>query len=288
MPDHHRGAQRASSRKLRSLLTGVFAALLVVTATIALVPEARAATAIKVVIVVGPVGSATAEYRNSASKLAAQARSYGAAVTEVYSPNATWSRVSSVARGASVLIYLGHGNGWPSPYGPFESDRKDGMGLNATAGAGNSNTKYYGELFMARLALAPNAIVVLNRLCYASGNNEWGAGNPTRATAIKRVDNYGYGFFRANAKAVFASGITSVSYVLKGLFRGPTGMTMSQLFWTDPSATRSRAFTFTGIRTNRTSAIMDPYAAARYYRSVIGYLGTSVGSWRAGAQIAGS
>jgi hypothetical protein len=28
---------------------------------------------------------------------------------------------------------------------------------------------------------------------------------------------------------------------------------------------------------------MDPYAPSRYYRSVIGYLGTTVGAWRAGS-----
>ena len=99
----------------------------------------------------------------------------------LFSPYATWSRVASATRGANVLIYLGHGNGWPSPYAPFETTSKDGMGLNATYGAGNSNTKYYGESYMAKLGLASNAVVVLNRLCYASGNNEWGAGNPTRS-----------------------------------------------------------------------------------------------------------
>jgi len=280
LPDNDPGAQRASSRKLRSLLTGVFAALLIVTATTASAPEAQAATSKKVVIVVGPVGSATAGYRDSARRLATQARGYGASVVTLFSPYATWSRVRDAAHGANVLIYLGHGNGWPSPYGPFESDRKDGMGLNASYGAGNSNTKYFGELYMARLGLAPNAVVILNRLCYASGNNEWGAGNPTRATAIKRVDNYGYGFLKGGAKAVFASGITSVGYVLRGLFRGSSTMTMRELFWKDGSATRTYRFTFTGIRTPGTSAVMDPYAPSRYYRSVIGFLGATVGAWR--------
>ena len=79
--------------------------------------------------------------------------------------------------------------------------------------------KYYGEYYMKQLDLARNAVVALNRLCYASGNNEWGAGNPTKSTAIKRVDNYGYGFLKAGAKAVFASGITSIGYVVRGLFR---------------------------------------------------------------------
>ena len=281
MPDHDRGAQRASSRKLRSLLTGVFAALLVVTATHATAPEAWAATR-KVVIVVGPVGSETSNYRDNAAKLATLARSYGAAVTTVYSPYATWSRVASAARGANLLIYLGHGNGWPSPYAPFSTTSKDGMGLNATSGAGNSNVKYFGEYYMARLGLAKDAVVVLNRLCYASGNNEWGAGNPTKSTAIKRVDNYGFGFLHGGAKAVFASGITNVAYVLKGLFRGSSSMTISQLFWTDPSATRSYRFSFTGMRTGGTAALMDPYAPSRYYRSVIGVLSTTVGAWRSG------
>jgi hypothetical protein len=261
-------------------MTAGFAALLLVTATTAMAPQAHAATQKRVVIVVGPVGSATEEYRSSARQLASLARSYGASVASIFSPYATWARVSAFARGANVLIYLGHGNGWPSPYAPFSTTSKDGMGLNATSGDGNSNTRYFGEAYMANLGLAPNAVVILNRLCYASGNNEWGAGNPTRDTAIKRVDNYGHGFLQGGAKAVFASGITSVSYVLRALFKGSGTMTMRDVFWSDPNATRSYRFTFEGIRTAGTIAHMDPYAASRYYRSVIGFLGTTVGDWR--------
>jgi hypothetical protein len=266
---------------MRSLLTVVFAALIAATSTIAMAPEARAATA-KVVIVVGPVGGSTANYRASANKLADQARSYGASVTRIYSPYATWSRVYQAAKGANVLIYLGHGNGWPSPYPPFDVKSKDGMGLNRTYGNGNRNTRYYGEYYMAKLQLAPNAVVVLNRLCYASGNNEWGAGNPTKSTAIKRVDNYGTGFLKSGAKAVFASGITNVGFVLKGLFTGNSGTTMAKLFWTDPARTATRDFTFTSTRTAGATAVLDPYAAGRYYRSVIGFLDTTIGDWRGG------
>lgn len=281
MPDHTQGAQRASIRKIRSVLIAIFAALIVVTATTAAAPEAQAATR-KVVIVVGPVGSATAGYRDSARTLASQARSYGASVTEIYSPYATWSKVSAAAKGANLLIYLGHGNGWPSPYAPFSTTSKDGMGLNATSGSGNSNTKYYGEYYMARLGLASHAVVVLNRLCYASGNSEWGSANPTKSTAIKRVDNYGAGFLKGGAQAVFASGITSVGYVIKGLFKGSSTMTMSSLFWTDSNRTGTYAFNFLSTRITGVSARMDPYAASRYYRSVIGRLGTTIGDWRAG------
>ncbi|MCJ7709574.1 MAG: hypothetical protein MUQ32_01960 [Chloroflexi bacterium] len=281
MREHHDGAQRASARKIRSLVTAVLAALLLATTATLAAPDAQAATR-KVVIVVGPVGSATASYKDGARKLADQARSYGASVPRIFSPNATWSRVRAAAQGANLLIYLGHGNGWPSPYAPFAVTSKDGMGLNRTAASGNRNTKYYGEYYMAKLGLAPNAVVVLNRLCYASGNNEWGAGNPTKSTAIKRVDNYGSGFLEAGAKAVFASGITNVGYVVKGLFRASAATTLKQLFWTDPTKTGKYRLSFTSVRTEGASALMDPYAPGRYYRSVIGSLGTTVGDWRSG------
>jgi hypothetical protein len=282
LPDHSRGAQRASSRKIRSLLISIFAALVVVTGATASAPEAHAATR-KVVIVVGPVGSATASYKDSARKLADLARSYGASVREIYSPYATWTRVRDAAVGANVLIYLGHGNGWPSPHYPYSTTTKNGMGLNSSYGNGNSNTKYYGQDYMLKLDLASHSVVMLNRLCYASGNNEWGAGNPTRSTAIRRVDNYGYPFIRAGAQAVFASGITSMSYVIRGLFRAGGSMTMSSLFWSDPNETMSYRFSFTSTKITGVTARMDPYAPSRYYRSVIGRMKNTVADWRAGA-----
>ena len=106
--------------------------------------SASTAPPLKVVIVVGPVESMTSTYIADARALAKQARSYGAAVTEIYSPNAVWSRVKSAVQGANLFIYLGHGNGSPSPY-PYSPSNKNGLGLNATAGHGNSNVKYYGE-----------------------------------------------------------------------------------------------------------------------------------------------
>ena len=281
MPDHTQGAQRASHHKTRSLLIAIFAALVLITGTTASAPEAHAATR-KVVIVVGPVGSSTASYKDSARKLADLARSYGASVKEIYSPYATWSRVRDAVVGANLLIYLGHGNGWPSPYYPYSTTSKNGFGLNASSGNGNSNVKYYGEYYMRRLDLASNAVVALNRLCYASGNSEWGRANPTKSTAIKRVDNYGYGFLKAGAKAVFASGITSVGYVVRGLFTKSSSMSMSSLFWTDSKETYTYRFSFNSSKIDGVKARMDPYAPGRYYRSVIGKLSTTIGDWRAG------
>ena len=38
--------------------------------------------------------------------------------------------VEPALQGASIVVYYGHGNGWPSPYTPFQEDTKDGLGLN--------------------------------------------------------------------------------------------------------------------------------------------------------------
>ena len=199
---------------------------------------------------------------------------------EIYSPHATWDEREVAAQGANVLIYLGHGNGYPSPYGPFNAYTKDGMGLNATPD-GNTNLKYYGEYYIDHyLKLATNAVVILNRLCYASGNSECGAGYPTKSTAMKRVDNFGAGFLRTGAKAVFAEGIASVSYILRALFTGSRSTTFRQLFYLDPTRYMTANFGFYSTRTPGATASMDPSSPGVYYRSVVGWLKTTVGAWR--------
>lgn len=277
----HNGAQRASRRDLRLWpVVALVAALLAGGLSVAPEP-AGAATAKKVVIVVGPAGSSTGDYIYNARLLAAQARGYGAQVLEIYSPNATWTRVRDAAQGANVLIYLGHGNGWPSPYGSFQTQTKDGFGLNAALNRGHYNVQYWGEGYIARyIRLAPYAVVILNRLCYASGNSEWGRANPTRTVAIQRVDNYGAGFLKAGAKAVYAEGIGRADYVLYGLFR--TSRTTTQIFWSARNATNRYTISFGSARYPGARALMDPYAPSRYYRSVIGSLGMTAATWRGG------
>jgi hypothetical protein len=272
------GAQRASLRRAVLRLLPFFGALMLATAIVG--PVAAAAPAApkpKVVIVVGPAHGSTSNYLANARKLAAQARSYGARVVEIYSPRATWARVRSAAQGANLFIYLGHGNGTPSPY-TNRPESTNGMGLNASASGSHANTKYYGSTYVDDLELAPNAVVILNRLCYASGNNEWGLGNPSFSTATQRVDNYGRSFFRAGAKAVFAEGIASASYVLRGLFK--SNRTIEQIFWTAPNSTERYAREFDSRLTKGMDAILDPYAPSRYYRSVIGDLDLRASDWR--------
>jgi hypothetical protein len=277
LPVPTEGAQRASRHRSIRLTVSLVIAVVFAGVGLAANPTPAAAAGIKVVIVVGPAGSSTSNYISNAKKLAAQARSYGATVYEVYSPYATWAKVKSVAQGANVFIYLGHGNGHPSPYGAFSKYTKDGLGLNPTVGS--TRHKYYGEYYIdAGINFAPNAVVILNRLCYASGNSEWGSGYPTKSVAIQRVDNYGAGFLRANARAVFAEGVNSASYILYGLFK--TNLTMGQIFWTSPARDGRYDFVFRSMRTKPHHGVLDPAGASRYYRSLVGDFLMTTAQWR--------
>jgi hypothetical protein len=263
------GAQRASSTWSVRLTVLTIAFALVAFAGMTNPMPTAAASGVKVAIIVGPAGSSTAKYISNAERYAAQARSYGATVVEVYSPNATWPKVKAAAQGANILIYLGHGNGSPSPYGAFSKYRKDGFGLNATAGHGNTNTKYWGEYYIyTQIRFAPGAVIILNRLCYASGNSEWGSANPKLSVAKQRVDNYATGFLRAGARAVFAEGITNASYILTGLFT--TNKTIGQIFAGSSEMNNGHDIQFRSKRNPAYRAWMAPKSAGRYYRSVVG------------------
>ena len=276
------GASRLISAMRALIMAAVFLGLSGLVAA----PTASAATPMKVVIVVGPTGSGTARNITDAKQLAAQARGYGATVVEVYSPNATWSKVRAAAQGADIFIYMGHGSGWPSPYKPFSADRADGLGLNATAKHGNLNVKYYGESYLRKyLHFAPNSIVLLRGLCYSAGNSEPGKVAPSAAVGKARVDNYAAGFLRTGAKAVFAEPYGGVSYVLDWVFTGDT--TVRDIFttgggfgggfggghgWGQPAGNSMTATTFTSKRTPWATVISDRDSGGKFRRSVVGNL----------------
>lgn len=276
------GAQRASSHRTMRLVALSIIALVFTFGGLVVNPTpAAAATQVKVVIVVGPVEGSTSKYVRHAREYAAQARSYGAKVIEIYSPNATWTKVKAAAKGANIFIYLGHGNGYPSPYGPFAALRRNGMGLNRSAHHGNSNVKYYGQTYMRTgLDLDKNAVVLLNHLCYASGNSEPGRALPSKSTAMKRADGYATGFLRTGAKAVFATGNGSLSPILFDLFK--SDRTVAQIFQSDRSFTGNRDFKFSSRHTPGATVWMDPSGKSRYYHSVVGKLTLTSAQVRAG------
>jgi hypothetical protein len=230
--------------------------------------EATTPPAPKVVVIVGPAGAATPYYRRLADETAAAAAALTPNVVRVYSPDATWERVKAELQGASVVVYLGHGNGWPSIYHKalFPST-EDGFGLNPHAGAADAH-QYFGEdRIAAEIHLAPNALVVFSHLCYASGNTEPGLAEGTLDQAQQRVDNYAAGFFKAGAGAVIADAYLSPSYYVTSVLKGRSTV---ESIWRRAPNRNNHFLTFASVRSTGAIAAMDPdQVDSGFHRSLV-------------------
>lgn len=255
---------------MRRVIVALLAALMAVGVVAPAALAARAQTGVaKVVLVVGPVGGATDRYRAEARKAAALARSYTADVTEIYSPNATWPAVKEALQGASVVVYMGHGNGWPSRYRDhLYPPTQNGFGLNPTAGGGDSSHQYFGEGPIAEsIGLAPNAVVLLNHLCYASGNSEPGLAEGTLDMAMQRVDNFAAGFIKAGAAAVVAEAHASPNHMLRAVLDGRSRI---ETAWRRAPSANGNVFAFESGRSSGYVAQMDPERdASGFTRSIV-------------------
>ena len=182
---------------------------------------AAAAAAPRVAVIVGPAGEATDRYRARAEAAAQVAERFTPNVVRVYSPNATWPAVKQAIDGAAIVIYLGHGNGWPSKYrDSLYGATQNGFGVNPVAGRGDEAYQYFGEdRIAAEVKLAKNAVVLLHHLCYASGNTEPGLPEGTIDESRQRIDNYAAGFIRAGAGAVVAEARIGPAWYVEQLFR---------------------------------------------------------------------
>ncbi len=110
-------------------------------------PAPASAAGGKVAIIVGPVGSLTNMYRSMAEETATAAAAAGATVVKAYSPSATWDNVKAAVNGANVIVYFGHGSGYPNPYGSNElTDRSNGWGLNTATTNGDADSWSGGTL----------------------------------------------------------------------------------------------------------------------------------------------
>ena len=255
---------------MRRLVVAAFVALIVALGLPVL--PALAVDGPKVVVIVGPVGSLNSMYIADGHAIAAEARKYTPNVVELITPKATWTRVKAAAQGASILVYLGHGNGWPSPYPPFQTATQDGLGLDPGVGADGSAHVYYGEDYLrGYIRLAPNSVVLLYHLCYASGNTEPGMAVGTFSDSKLRVDNFGAGFIGAGARAVFAEGHpgrNAASYVHQ-LFTSTR--TMDQVFRASPTYHAHLLGPYASQRTPGLRYEMDPEGTSSgYYRSLVG------------------
>ena len=222
----------------------------------------------KVVIIVGATHGATAAYRADADQAYAEAIKYTPNVVKVYSPNATWAKVKAAVAGASVVIYMGHGNGWPSPYtNDAAYTTKDGFGLNATEGAGDSNNVYYGEPYVSTLDLAPGAVVILNHLCYAAGNSEPGC---RRANGQRRPPASGQLRGRVpegRRSRCHRRRLHGPLDFLRDLFT--TGQSI-EAPWANQSNGNGNAVSFASVRTPAATAFQDPQTpTSGFYRSLV-------------------
>lgn len=252
----------------------------------------------RAVIIVGPTEGQTNGYVEDAQAIASDAAGHGMDVVRLYStsntvakPNgttilaATWQNVVTYVNGyggqpATIVVYMGHGNGYPNPYPPgyLMADRDDGFVLDYTSHtpcAAGGAKNYCGEGPIGTyLHPNPNAVVLLEHLCYASGDSEWDTGTPTVSVADQRADNYGAGFLKAGAAAVFAYGVQDLSSVIDAIFT--THETLDDVFMTTGYHPGSD-IRFGSSRVVGADVHMNPFAGGApdgdpYYRSVVGRL----------------
>jgi hypothetical protein len=274
------------SLPLRAMLLAAVAVCFVLSASPLMAPGVRAA-APRVVIVVGPVGPVTDRYRADGEDAARAARDAGAAVTTVYSPNATWPKVKAALQGASIVVYMGHGNGFPSRYGPIlRKETKDGLGLNPVGGVDDVAHQYFGEAYLARdIRLAPHAVVLLHHLCYASGNSEPGLPEGDLETGQQRVDNMAAGWLAAGAEAVLADAYGHPAHYIRRILGARS--TIEAIWRTAPTA-HGHVLAFASSRTPGMTALMDPTRkSSGFYRSLVVRAEMRAGEVAAGAALIG-
>lgn len=251
-------------------------------------PVTAAAPRPKAVIIVGPSGLDRAN-KEDAARIAKQASAAGMRVVSVITPRATWKRVVRVIQGASLVVYLGHGNGNPGPNGSGD-DTHNGFGLNPRSGV-RSPVDYQGaDPLRKKVRLARNAVVLLYHLCYASGNGEEYMGPELRrSVAVPRVDNFAAGFLAIGARAVFAYGTDQDINLPKALMR--TDDTMDRIFKAR-SGTALQAYDgFVGRRDYYRGSRrvgwarlhLDPHPKRGHYRALTGDLTMRASDFRAGA-----
>jgi hypothetical protein len=191
-------------------------------------PAAAATPAPKVAIIVGPTGSLTTTYIRWANRVAAAAGAQGARVAKAYSPHATPRRVRRAVRNANIVVYFGHGNGYPNPYSStLDRTKANGWGLQGPNAHGthadswrNGTLKYHGEAWIRRHTNpAPGWVMLYGQTCYAAGSSEGWVGLASRRLARRHVAYYSRTLLRTGASAFFASNYADQDEIVRRLLR---------------------------------------------------------------------
>jgi len=298
LPLHDPGTQRVPSSARQSARTFIRMRLISLAIALALTAiaaapladpaaaPAQASSAPKAVVIVGPTGSSTAYFLDVGSRIADQAQAAGMDVRRIFHPRATAERVLANIQNAKLVVYLGHGNGWPSPYAPFQERTKNGFGLNAVEGGSASKHTYYGaDWIRANVTLGRHAVVMLVGACYSAGNGESGMPVPSEDVARQRVDNYAAGFLRAGASAVYAFGWQQRLDIPRELMT--SDRTFDEIFMVRSNGSPSgfigwRNRHHASQRTTGAQNHLDPHSSQGFYRAASGYLGVRASQWRGG------
>ncbi|HEX2222041.1 MAG TPA: cell wall-binding repeat-containing protein [Candidatus Limnocylindria bacterium] len=261
-------------------LLGALSFLVLATA-LALPASARAAGP-KVVIIVGPVGSLTQTYIDYANYEAQVAAAAGAQVVKVYSPNATAAAVKTATTGANVIIYHGHGNGFPNPYSSTEDPNSvNGWGLQGPNAKGthedswsNGTLKYYGESWiLANIRPAPNFVMIYANACYAPGAGET-LPAPTESVAVARVKNYSYPALKLGG-TYYATDFWRGAAVLTDLIIRNPGKTFGDIFKAAPGYNASALRNFDHVDLSGAERVWvqkttDAYLGTNYWYAFAG------------------
>jgi Big-like domain-containing protein len=202
-------------------------------------PAAAVETPLKVALIVGPMGSQTSGNRSRANDIADWVTSTftpdQVTVAKAYSPNATYSKVRAAVAGANIIVYMGHGSGYPNPYhNSLLPDRNNGWGLNTTTTNGdqdswsNHTLVYCGEKALrgqltssdgadqrkycagGAIAPAPGFVMIYSGACYTTGANEPQNPVATNSDARAHVSYFSRPMFQLGASGYFAGNGTAV------------------------------------------------------------------------------
>lgn len=205
---------------------------------------ARGDLPVKVAVVVGPAGpDITPLYIQLAELAAGEAEARGATVARAYSPDATPERVVAAVEGANIIVYLGHGTGFPNPYSEaLDPETVNGWGLQGPGAVGTHDDslaagtlRYYGEAWLsANLRPAPGFVMIYSNACYAPGASEGGQPRPSQDEALAHVSNYSRPMLALGAAAYFATDFYGgAARIVAGILDDPFAP-YAQVFQADP------------------------------------------------------
>jgi hypothetical protein len=190
-----------------------------------------------------PVGELTDAYRELADTASIAVERHGGMVRRAYSPDATPEQVLAAIDGADIVVYFGHGTGYPNPYSTtLNPEAANGWGLQGPKARGthddslaDGSLAYFGEAWIARHAMpAPGFVMIYSNVCYAPGAGEGHDAPSTPEVAAQRAGHYSRTPLAMGASAVFATDFYLGAATLVDTLLGSPATPYGEVFAADP------------------------------------------------------